>query len=386
MQTQLRQAMAPVSKAMDAAVERNVHVPFWPLIERAVTAQHSMIRELDTLVSLINESAKSQTESTLKAYERFRIWTLALGAAILVSGLIIAGAVIAREVRRARAMADEISHHQQAEVIARDASELLERKVHERTAELSNAMEALRTARDQAQAANLTKSQFLATMSHELRTPLNAIIGFSDAMISEVFGPLENSRYKAYVDDINNSGRHLLALINDILDISVVESGKLELHVGPIDASDLAHTSARIVMPAAEKSGVNLTVRIAESVPAIAADQRRAQQVLVNLLANAVKFTPKGGAVTVDVEHADSMVRFTVRDTGIGMTPEEMEIAMTKFGQVDSDLARKYEGTGLGLPLAHELTLAQNGTFAIDSRPGAGTTVSIGLPTATVPR
>lgn len=380
MQTHLRQAMTPVSLAMDAAVARAPGKPAWPLIERAVTAQHGMIAELDKLVSLISESARNRTQGTLAAYERTRTWTLSLGATILAGGLIIAMAVVARERHRTRAMADEIAFRQQAEETARNFSTLLETKVAERTAELSSTMEALRDARDQAQSANLTKSQFLATMSHELRTPLNAIIGFSDAITQGVFGPLGHARYETYIDDINRSGRHLLALINDILDISVVEAGKLELSVAPIDAADLAHASARLVMPTAERNGIDLAVRIGDAVPDVVADARRTQQILVNLLANAVKFTPEGGAVSIDVDGAGGKVRFTIRDTGIGMTPEEMETALSKFGQVDSDLARKYEGTGLGLPLARELTLAQNGTFDLESQPAIGTTVTVTLP------
>lgn len=385
MQTRLRQARTPVNDAMDGAVTRDPDDPAWPRIEDAVTAQHGMIGELDKLVALISNHAKDKTESTLRAYQRTRAGTLALGAVILVSGLFIAVFVIARERRRTRAMVDEIAYRQQAEESARGTSDLLERKVAERTAELSSAIEALRAARDQAEAANLTKSQFLATMSHELRTPLNAIIGFSDAIAQEVFGPLENARYASYVGDILQSGRHLLALINDILDISVIESGKLELIVDRIDASNLAHASTRLVEPAADKGGINLNLHIAEPVPDMVADGRRAQQVLVNLLSNAVKFTPRGGAVTLNVAHADGKVHFTVRDSGIGMTPAEIETALTQFGQVDSDLSRKYEGTGLGLPLARELTVAQNGTFALESQPSVGTTVSVAFPAAVEP-
>ncbi len=188
--------------------------------------------------------------------------------------------------------------------------------------------------------ANRAKSDLLANMSHELRTPLNAIIGFSSTMKEEIFGPLSNERYREYLEDIHHSGEHLLAIINDILDVSAVEAGALEMNEGPVALSEAITASLRIIRPKAEVASVSLKSTINADVPKIHADERRVKQVFLNLLSNAVKFTPEGGNVCVSSKlNSDGSLAIIVADTGMGMDNEEMKKAMSKFGQVDSGLS-----------------------------------------------
>ena len=247
--------------------------------------------------------------------------------------------------------------------------------------ELKQREEALRAAREVAELANRAKSEFLANMSHELRTPLNAIIGFSEVILKEMFGPLANERYTGYVKDIYDSGTHLYELINDILDISKAEAGKLELHESTVAMADVVARCLRLVAERTEHALVTITTDIAEDLPKLVADERKLKQILINLLSNAVKFTPEGGAIdiaaTVD---PDGWMRLSVKDTGIGIAPEDIETVMAPFGQVDSRLARRYEGTGLGLPLTKSLVELHGGTIAIESEVDVGTTVIIRLP------
>lgn len=239
----------------------------------------------------------------------------------------------------------------------------------------------LRTARDHADAANRTKSEFLANMSHELRTPLNAIIGFSEVMASEMFGPVGSPKYKDYAGSIHESGRHLLDIINDILDVSKIEAGQLVLAEEPVDLEDLLQASLRLVRERAMTGSVSLSLSCGSALPRLYADQRRLKQVLLNLLSNAIKFTLPGGAVTacVDWQREDGL-SISVTDTGIGMTEAEITIALTPFRQVDSGLARRQEGTGLGLPLTKALVALHDGILSVHSTPGTGTTVTVWFP------
>jgi signal transduction histidine kinase len=217
-------------------------------------------------------------------------------------------------------------------------------------------------------------------MSHELRTPLNAIIGFSEILQQELFGPLGSRRYRDYARDIHDSGTHLLELINDILDVSKAAAGKLELSEDNVRPADLIGAAVRLVSPRAQEGGVILAAAGGSDLPLIHVDERRMKQVLINLLSNAVKFTQAGGRVIVAADADESGVRFIVRDTGIGMRPEDIPKALSPFGQIDSALARQYAGTGLGLPLAKELVELHGGHLRIDSELGRGTTVTITLP------
>ena len=236
----------------------------------------------------------------------------------------------------------------------------------------------LLTAREAAEQANQTKSQFLANMSHELRTPLNAIIGFSDVMKAELFGPLGDSRYAGYASDICESGHHLLSIINDILDLAKVESGKLDLNEEAVDIDVIAAACGKLVRQRAIDAGIRFKIIASPDMPLIRADEIRMKQVLLNLLSNAVKFTPRGGRVTFSAtrDHDDSVV-LKVADTGIGMSEEHIQLALRPFGQIDSSLARTHGGTGLGLPLARTLVEMQDGRLEVASQIGKGTTVSV---------
>ena len=236
-------------------------------------------------------------------------------------------------------------------------------------------------AKVQADSANKAKSEFLASMSHELRTPLNAIIGFSDTMVKEMFGPIDNEKYLDYLTDIHASGRHLLELINDILDVSAIEAGKVELHEEHLNIQELSEQSLRLVRPRAENQGVLLDMQECNGLPALYADERRVKQILINLLTNAVKFTPGGKHVALAAYlDGDGFLVFEVRDEGIGMDADDLEKALSPFGQVDSSLARRFEGSGLGLPLTKSLVELHGGKLSIDSRKGEGTRVQIRFP------
>jgi signal transduction histidine kinase len=234
-------------------------------------------------------------------------------------------------------------------------------------------------AKDAAEAASRAKSEFLANMSHELRTPLNAIIGFSEIIKTRKFGSA-SERYPDYAGDIFNSGTHLLALINDILNLSKLEAGRLVLQEEDIDLAATVGACVNLVETQARQSKIRLSVSLDNKVPLIRADERRLRQILINLLSNAVKFTREDGHVRVTSVQTKDGLAISVSDTGIGMRAEDIPRAMTAFGQVDSKLSRKQEGTGLGLPLAKQLVELHGGTFAIESKVNAGTTVTFVLP------
>ena len=256
----------------------------------------------------------------------------------------------------------------------RSANEQLEQRVEERTADLKAAL-------DLADEANRAKSRFLATMSHELRTPLNAIIGFSELMTQEALGPLGNPRYREFMGDVHSSGKHLLRLINDILDISKIEAGSATLDEGPVGIRDLAEECRRMIQPLADAKSIRLDCAGAAVDLEVVADRTKLKQILINILNNAVKFTPDGGTVTfaATADDADG-VALRVADTGIGMSEDEIPLALEPFTQIDSELARSQEGTGLGLPLAKMLAELHGGSLRIRSMPGKGTTVVIRLP------
>ena len=234
-----------------------------------------------------------------------------------------------------------------------------------------------------AEAANKAKSEFLANMSHELRTPLNAVNGFSEIMIAEMYGPLGDPRYKEYAGDIHNSGQHLLALINDILDMSKIEAGKMNLKFEPLNLEEVTEDAVRLVRNRAEAAGLFLEVDF-PFLPEIEADYRAVKQVLLNLLSNAIKFTPRGGRVTVRAEvRQDTLgerVRVSVSDTGIGINKEDLTRLAQPFEQVESQHSKTTQGTGLGLALTKSLIELHEGALEMESTPGEGTTVSFILP------
>jgi PAS domain S-box-containing protein len=239
----------------------------------------------------------------------------------------------------------------------------------------------LRRAVERAETASRSKTEFLANMSHELRTPLNAIIGFSEIMTKEALGPVGTPRYREYAKDINSSGTHLLGLINDVLDVSKIEAGKYKLSEETVEIGDIVESSRRLVSARAEQAGHELIVDLPESLPLLLADPRTLKQVLLNLLSNAVKFTPDGGRISLRAHVLDDgSMEVQVTDTGIGIAANDLPHAMALFGQVDSKLARKYEGTGLGLPLSRNLMQLHGGTLQVGSEVGEGTTVALRFP------
>jgi signal transduction histidine kinase len=231
--------------------------------------------------------------------------------------------------------------------------------------------------------ASRAKSDFIAHMSHELRTPLNAIIGFSEMIRDAMIGPLD-ARYRGYGADIHGAGRHLQNVINDILDISKIEGGRLELRDEPVSIVDMLESCRRIIAAMAETTGVALSLDVPASLPLIRCDALRFRQILLNLMSNAVKFTPARGSVTVSAAIEDGFAVIAVADTGIGMREEDVAIALEPFRQVSNSvgdtLTRRFAGTGLGLPLAKALVELHGGTLAIESAPQRGTTVRIRLP------
>jgi signal transduction histidine kinase len=231
----------------------------------------------------------------------------------------------------------------------------------------------------QIEAVSRHKSEFLANMSHELRTPLNAILGFSEVLGERYFGEL-NDKQDEYVRDIRGSGEHLLLLINDILDLSKVEAGKMELELSDFDLPAALKNVVTLVRERAQRHGITVSVDLTSGLSAIRADERKLKQVMLNLLSNAVKFTPDGGAITVVAKPVGQTVEIAVADTGAGIAPEDLPSVFEEFKQVGADGARKAEGTGLGLPLAKKFVGLHGGELRVESKLGAGSTFTVVLP------
>jgi PAS domain S-box-containing protein len=276
----------------------------------------------------------------------------------------------ARLYNRAR---QEISERKRAEGALAEERSLLTQRVEERTAELSAANASL------ARAARL-KDEFLAAMSHELRTPLNAVLGLSEALQEEIYGPL-NDRQLNTLHTIEESGRHLLALINDILDVSKIEAGKLELNLGIVSVATLCQASLQFIKQEAQKKQISVSSDLDSRVTTLSVDERRLKQILVNLLSNAVKFTPDGGSVGLNVvgDAAHQTVKFVIWDTGIGIAEAELGRLFKPFVQVDSRLSRKYGGTGLGLALVYRMVEMHGGSVTVESEIGKGSRFTITL-------
>jgi signal transduction histidine kinase/HAMP domain-containing protein len=243
--------------------------------------------------------------------------------------------------------------------------------------------EKLRIAKEQAEQANLAKTHFLANIGHELRTPLNAIIGFSELISGEALGPIGTPYYRTYATDIAASGQHLLAIINDILDMAHSEAGTLSVATEPVDFAALVGECQDHIARGCAEAGHLLTLSIAPDLPTIEADAARLRQVVLNLASNAIKFTPSGGRIEISAQTAaDGGIDFIVADSGIGMSDQDRAIAFEPFRQVDSALSRRYDGTGLGLPLTKTLVELHDGTLEIESRKALGTRVRVHLPPA----
>ncbi|GAB4349017.1 MAG: HAMP domain-containing sensor histidine kinase [Oricola sp.] len=241
-------------------------------------------------------------------------------------------------------------------------------------AELEMARSISEEARRRAEEANLAKSRFLASMSHELRTPLNAILGFSEVMANEVLGPLQNESYKAYANDINQSGQHLLKLINEILDLSRIEAGKQELNEEPLDLAAVVDDCIGLVRMKAGQKNIRIEHACETNMPRLLADERSVRQVALNLLSNAVKFTPQGGAITVKTGWTSSGGQyFSVRDNGPGIPEDEIPIVLSAFGQGSIAIKSAEQGTGLGLPIVQALMAMHDGVFRLKSKLREGT-------------
>ena len=243
----------------------------------------------------------------------------------------------------------------------------------------------LREAKTRAEEANRAKSEFLANMSHELRTPLNAILGFSEVIGSQAFGRQAVDRYAAYADDIHQSGRHLLSIIDDILDLSKVEAGHAELSEREVALDDVVIATRTLFGDRFERAELTLHIVLPEPPVRVAIDDRKVIQALVNLLSNALKFTPPGGGVTLAAAlNVDGGLAITVSDTGIGIAPGKIEVALAPFGQIESSFSRQHHGTGLGLSLARSLMELHGGTLLLDSTVDVGTTVTLLLPASRI--
>lgn len=254
------------------------------------------------------------------------------------------------------------------------ANQDLERNVEERT-------RALRDALVQAEMANRSKTDFLANMSHELRTPLNAIIGFSDMLRNAVFGPLGSKKYEEYAEHIHGSGTHLLNLIHDILDVARVEVGQISINPEEINLAEVFDDCRSMITPRAQTRDIDLTFTVEPDTPLIFADSLRLKQILLNLIGNAIKFTPKGGKVEVIANTAeDSGVRIQICDTGIGMTVKQIATALERFGQARGNHMISQDGVGLGLAICNSFIELHEGRLDIDSTPGSGTTVTVTFP------
>lgn len=298
----------------------------------------------------------------------------------VMSGQRIIGMVSVRDVLdfQQQMLISDIDRRRQEGMALKEAYTNLEMAFEARTEEY-------RAARDAAEAANQAKTDFLANMSHELRTPLNAVIGFSDVMRTEALGPLDNPRYHEYVNDINDSGRLLLSLINDLLDMSKIEAGKEELMEDAVDIRTAARSAIKLVREHAAEKNIVIDIDIRDNLPLMWSDPRKVKQILTNLLNNATKFTPDDGAITIKAWcRADSGFVIQVADTGIGIAPEDIPKALSKFGQIDSQVSWDYDGTGLGLPLAKSYTELHGGSLDLQSVPDAGTTVTLRFPASRI--
>ena len=317
-----------------------------------------------------------------------KTWLRALSAIwfIAILNLVLLFIFIKMILNRNEQIHNELLQISKAESALRESNEIIEKqnrdldhKVRERTQELEDKQIRLQESNLLLDSANRHKSEFLANMSHELRTPLNSIIGFSELLKEKIFGEL-NTKQSEYVKNIFNSGKHLLDLINDILDLSKIESGEVEVFRENFSLNKTIQSCVAIVSERVKKHKLKLNVFISEGENLVYADERKMKQILLNLLTNAVKFTPEGGDITVRAESTDAGIKIVVKDSGIGIDPKDQEKIFEEFKQVENDYTRKMEGTGLGLAIVKRLIHLQNGWLKLDSVLGEGASFTFFIP------
>jgi signal transduction histidine kinase len=342
-----------------------------PLADRLERLTNELVNKAEAEMVASVEASHAAYLTSQRALVIFAVVSIALALALGygISWSVI-GPVKQMETRMRELAAGDFS--KRVEVPNRDELGAL-------AADLNKMSDQLGSLYGQLEAASRHKSEFLANMSHELRTPLNAIIGFSEVLQERMFGEL-NDKQMEYVHDIHASGKHLLSLINDILDLSKIEAGKVELELTRFHLPTSLEGTLTLVRERATRHGIAVSLALDDKLGEIVADERKVRQVLLNLLSNAVKFTPDGGSVEVRAELIDSDARIAVRDTGIGIAPEDQELIFEEFRQVGNDLFRKREGTGLGLTLARKFVELHGGTLGVASEPGKGSTFTFTLP------
>jgi signal transduction histidine kinase len=342
-----------------------------PLADRLERLTNELVNKAEAdMLARIDDSQDDYRQS------RRIVFGFVLGGLLLALGLGYALSLsLIEPVKKMALRFDEIgagNFSRRVEVANRDELGALAANLNRMSDELGHLYRELETA-------NRHKSEFLANMSHELRTPLNAVIGFSEVLHERMFGEL-NAKQAEYVGDIHSSGKHLLSLINDILDLSKIEAGRMELELSEFQLPDVLQTAITLVRERAMRQGIALSLEVAPDVGSIRADERKLKQVMLNLLSNAVKFTPEGGSVRVAAKLEGEAIEVSVADTGAGIAPQDQALVFEEFRQVGSDRARKAEGTGLGLALTKKFVELHGGSMRLESALGRGSTFSFTVP------
>lgn len=355
---------------------------FASLKSGTVAEQISSASRIDDVLSRLERQVKvlydgeeqrffSATTSSLHTQQNTQILLFAVSGLVLIGGLVLGFSLF----RSFRALKNEMAERSRAEERNRQLAENLEFRVTERTSQLTGAM-------DQLEKAGRHKSEFLANMSHELRTPLNAIIGYSE-MLQEQAEEEDMSEFASDLQKIRASGNHLMELVNDVLDISKIEAGKMELYLETFSIPDVVQDVIAVIRPQVEKNGNVLDVSLEENVDYMHADMTKVRQTLFNLMSNASKFTERGNIflkVACEKRQRADWVSFTVTDTGIGISPEQIERIFEPFSQADASTTRTYGGTGLGLALCHSFCQMMGGFITVDSRVGKGSSFTFSFP------
>ncbi|MGH8672823.1 MAG: ATP-binding protein [Burkholderiales bacterium] len=370
--------IAAVSEAIELIRAGKVAEGREAQIGRAGPLADRLERLTNELVNKAEADMLARVDESAEDYRRSRLLVIgfAVGSLLLALGLGYAISLsLIGPVRRMDERFNEISSGNFAgkvKVPNRDELGVLAENLNRMSDELGRLYRQLETA-------NRHKSEFLANMSHELRTPLNAVIGFSEVLHERMFGEL-NEKQADYVKDIHSSGKHLLELINDILDLSKIEAGRMELEPSEFHLPAMLETALTLVRERAMRHGIELSLDVAPEIDNVHGDERKLKQVTVNLLSNAVKFTPEGGSVRLGARVNGAAVEVYVADTGVGIAPEDQALVFEEFRQVGTDSARKAEGTGLGLALAKKFVELHGGAIRLESAPGRGSTFTFTLP------